>query len=410
MGDPSSRITRGQWLTLAAALMGWAFDGFEMGIFPLIARPALRDLLGSGVAEEAIRQWNAVLVAAFLFGAAAGGWLFGWVGDRVGRVRAMVLSVLTYALLTGVSAAAQSAWQLAGLRFLAALGMGGEWALGVALVMETWPADRRPMLAGLIGAAANLGYTIVAAVALVLNPEGHWRWLFVVCAGPAVLTFFVRVFVPESEAWRRAAADGPKAGAGEVFRPGLRRHALAGAAAGAVALLATWGAVQFTQLWAQQVTGDGRAAAYVQIVSAGFATVGAFLAPVLLRNVSRRVGYAVLCVAAFAATRWLFTLPDLFDFRFLAAVAVTGVATASFYGWLPLYLPELFPTRVRAAGQGFCYNAGRALAAVGVLLTTFRIDVAGHYPEAAAKVCLVYVVGLALAWLLPETKGQPLPA
>src|SRR3954469_5358567 len=181
MGDKTpttNRITRAQWLTLAAALLGWSFDGFEMGVFPIVARPALRDLLGGTPAEEIVRQWNAVLAATFLFGAAVGGWLFGWIGDRVGRVRAMVASVLTYALLTGVSAAAQSAWQLAGLRFLAALGMGGERALGVALVMETWPARYRPVLAGLIGAAANLGYTVVAAVALVLNPEGQWRWLF----------------------------------------------------------------------------------------------------------------------------------------------------------------------------------------------------------------------------------------
>src|SRR5438045_9680521 len=108
-----TRITRAQWLTLAAALLGWAFDGFEMGVFPIVARPALRELLGSAVVEETVRQWNAVLAAAFLFGAAIGGWLFGWLGDRVGRVRAMVVSVLTYALLTGLSAAATSAWQLA---------------------------------------------------------------------------------------------------------------------------------------------------------------------------------------------------------------------------------------------------------------------------------------------------------
>jgi MFS family permease len=147
----------------------------------------------------------------------------------------------------------------------------------------------------------------------------------------------------------------------------------------------------------------------VQLVSAGAATVGSFLAPVLLQRVSRRVGYFVLCVAALAASEFLFLAHDAFTVRFLVAVALTGAATASFYGWLPLYLPELFPTRVRAAGQGFCYNAGRALAAVGVLLTTFQIDVQGRYAQASALVCLVYVVGLGLAWLLPETKGQPLP-
>jgi hypothetical protein len=171
--------------------------------------------------------------------------------------------------------------------------------------------------------------------------------------------------------------------------------------------------VQFTQLWAGRMTQGqevhDRAGAYVQIVSAGAATVGAFLAPVLLFRLSRRAGYFLLCLAALGASEWLFMAHDRFGPRFLLAVGLTGVTTAAFYGWLPLYLPELFPTRVRAAGQGFCYNAGRSLAAVGVLLTTFRIDVKGNYPEAAAWVCLVYVVGLGVAWLLPETRGRPLP-
>src|SRR5438105_7693490 len=136
--NPFSQITRGQWLPLAAALLGWLFDGFEMGVFPIVARPALKELLGAGTApdEEQIRQWNAILSAAFLFGASAGGWLFGWLGDRIGRVKAMAASVLTYSLLTGFCALAHTPWQLAGLRFLAALRMGGDWALGVALGME----------------------------------------------------------------------------------------------------------------------------------------------------------------------------------------------------------------------------------------------------------------------------------
>jgi hypothetical protein len=293
--------------------------------------------------------------------------------------------------------------------------MGGEWALGVALVMETWPARYRPLLAGAIGAAGNLGYAVVAGLSLVITPEGHWRWLLAVCTLPALLTFALRMFVPESEAWRVAAASGPKAGVADVFAPSTRRRAAVGASAGAVALLATWGAVQFTQLWAGQMTQADpdlhkRAGSYVQLVSASAAMVGAFLAPVLLHNVSRRVGYVVLCVAALAAAEWLFLGHDRFDASFLRAVAVTGMTTAAFYGWLPLYLPELFPTRVRAAGQGFCYNAGRSLAAVGVLATTFVIDLKGNYPLASAVVCLVYVVGLGLAWLLPETKGRPLPA
>lgn len=404
-------ISRGQWLTLTAALLGWAFDGFEMGVFPIVARPALHELLGSHVPEETVRQWYAVLAAAFLFGASIGGFLFGWLGDRIGRVRAMTASVLVYALLTGACGLAQSPWQLAALRFLAATGMGGEWALGVALVMESWPSQYRPLLAGLVGAAGNLGYTAVAGLAIILPEDLSWRTLLWICAAPAALTFFIRLFVPESEKWRQTVAAGEKAKVADLFAPGIRHRALIAAAIGAVPLLATWGAVQFTQLWAQQLGGTEwkQAGSYVQLCSAGVASFGAFLAPILLFRVGRRRGYALLCLGALIAAEFLFLAHSSLNGQFFFAVGLTGLMSATFYGWLPLYLPELFPTRVRAAGQGFCYNAGRSLAAIGVLVTTFLIDVKGHYPLASSLVCLVYVLGIALARFIPETRGQPLP-
>ena len=173
-GGELRRISRGQWLALAAALLGWMFDGFEQGVFGLVGRPALVDVLGlnedaklaanGSVSDEVRAQakervegqvgaWNDRISASYLLGAAVGGWLFGWLGDRLGRIRAMVFSVLTYAVFTGLCGLAGGPWQMVGLRFLAALGMGGEWALGVALVMESWPQSMRPLLAGLIGAA-----------------------------------------------------------------------------------------------------------------------------------------------------------------------------------------------------------------------------------------------------------------
>jgi len=402
-----SRITRGQWLTLTAALLGWAFDGFEMGVFPIVARPAIHDLLGHHVAEELVRQWAAVLAAAFLFGASIGGFFFGWLGDRIGRVRAMTASVLVYALLTGACGLAQSPSQLAILRFLAATGMGGEWALGVALVMESWPSEYRPLLAGLVGAVGNLGYTAVAGLALILPPTISWRGLLWICAAPAAMTFFIRLFVPESERWRHAAASG-KARVGDLFAPGIRSRAFLAAAIGAVPLFATWGAVQFTQLWAQQLGGNA-AGSYVQICSAAMSSLGAFLAPIVLFRVRRRWGYAILCLAAFLSAEYLFLEHSVLGAGFYSAVGMTGLLSATFYGWLPLYLPELFPTRVRAAGQGFCYNAGRSLAAVGVLVTTFFVDVQGRYSQISAAVCVVYLIGVGLAMCIPETRGEPLP-
>ncbi len=170
-----TRFTRGQWLVLLAAFLGWMFDGLEQAIFPLVANPALSQLTGG---KANVPQWFGYITACWLLGAACGGLVFGWLGDRIGRVRAMALSVLTYSLFTGVGYFAQAPWHLAGLRFVAALGMGGEWSLGVALVMECWPEDWRPMLAGCIGAAANVGYLLIAIPGMIWPVTVHsWRWV-----------------------------------------------------------------------------------------------------------------------------------------------------------------------------------------------------------------------------------------
>ena len=166
---PESRESHGgRWMALAAALLGWMFDGFEMGLFPLIGGPALNDLLGPSSAAQAT-QWFGAIIAVFLVGAATGGVFFGWLGDRIGRVRAMALSILTYAVFTGLCGFATEAWHIAALRFVASLGMGGEWSLGVALVNEIWPNKSRALLAGLIGAAANLGFLMVGVLSIGLH-------------------------------------------------------------------------------------------------------------------------------------------------------------------------------------------------------------------------------------------------
>ena len=170
MTDRSSSTRRGQWLALIAALLGWLFDGFEMGLFPLAGPNALNDVLRDEIAlNPAVKDaWFGVLMSVFLIGAATGGVLFGWIGDRLGRVRAMSLSILAYAVFTGLCGLAGKAWQIALFRFLASLGMGGEWALGVALVTELWPDQSRAFLAATIGAASNIGFLLVGLFSLVL--------------------------------------------------------------------------------------------------------------------------------------------------------------------------------------------------------------------------------------------------
>ena len=174
---------RAQWLVLAAAFLGWMFDGYEMGLFPVVARPALKQLL-AGAGDGAVGYWMGIATAAFLVGAALGGAVFGWLGDRLGRVRAMGLSILTYSLVTGLGYLATEPWHLAAVRFVSALGMGGQWSLGVALVMECWPEKWRPALAGAMGAASNIGFLLVGVTARLhpVTPE-KWRWWILMLRG-----------------------------------------------------------------------------------------------------------------------------------------------------------------------------------------------------------------------------------
>jgi MFS transporter, SHS family, sialic acid transporter len=532
-GSGSSGV--GKWLALAAALLGWMFDGAEMGIFSLIGRPAVKDLM-PGVSEGQVGLWFNVIMAGFLVGAATGGVLFGWLGDRIGRVRAMTLSVLTYALFTGLCGLAGAAWQVGVLRFIAALGMGGEWSLGVALVMEVWPNRSRAFMAGLIGAAANVGYLLVGFVGLgllsvltsldsglrglgfpepwvkTLVASSGWRVMMLLGTVPALLTFFIRIFVPESEKWqherekgstsnwatrdlmavlvgiagpalivyawafdatgsvahsrplqiaatiiglliavagytypvirffqRQAAAEGVR---GEG-RSTLTRMLL-GACLSGVALLGTWGSTQQAPSWADRVTDATFAADKQTLIDAGKvaeaealvrprakehmliwlslgAIVGTIAAAMLGDWIGRRPAYCLLCALSLGSVWGLFLLNHRFGTGMVFWAFLSGTFTASFYGWLPLYLPELFRTSVRATGQGFAFNFGRILAAIGVLqvgnlLKFFSTDVTlggvtiphGH-PLACSAISLVYLVGMAIIWLVPETRGQPLP-
>ncbi|MBM4068516.1 MAG: MFS transporter [Planctomycetes bacterium] len=472
MHNPTS-TTRGQWLALTAALLGWMFDGFEMGLFPVVARRAIRDLLGN-VGEDEVGKWMGLATACFLVGAASGGVLFGWLGDRLGRVRAMTLSVVMYSLFTGLCAFAQSPAQVAALRFISALGMGGEWALGVALVMEIWPDKSRAFLAGLIGAAANVGFLLVFAMGGLLAGM-HWRWQIGMGAVPALLAFFIRIFVPESQRWQEESRQGRAShwnprdlggvGVGvvgvlcliflwatemelwlrivgsvlvltvstlgflfPVFRylqrmrdsgflgVGLSKpigRMLLGAGLSGIPLMVTWASTQWGPLWAEQLAGSAvpRANAYTGMVGSVGAVIGTLIGAYLGNALGRRITYFLLCIAALGSSWLFFKGNEIFDGMFLASFLLVGVTTAAFYGWLPLYLPELFASGMRATGQGFSYNFGRILAAVGALQTGYLMqDVFdSSYPLACSTMSLVYIAGMALIWLAPETKGQPLP-
>lgn len=400
-------------MTLIAAFLGWLLDGVELGLFPVVARPALQNLLGSG-SEGEVGIWMGKITAAFLVGAALGGIIFGWLGDRIGRVKAMSWSVLCYSLFSAAGYFADAPWHLAVVRFVAALGMGGEWALGVALVMESWPDKMRPWLAASIGAASNIGMLLIGYVALLfpVTPES-WRWMFLVGATPAVLTLFIRFFVPESEKWAATTKEAApqRSKVLTVFTPPLLSKTLLGILLSSVALIGSWGSVQWIPSWADKLTGGTvpNAKASAHMVSCFGATIGAFIGPVLLANLSRRLAYGILCTLSLASSIWLFRMPAEWGQLFLLKVGCIAFATASFYGFFPLYFPELFPTRVRATGQGICYNAGRIVAAGGALASGQLVAHFGGYAQMGAVITLVYVLGILLCFAAPETRGKPLP-
>ena len=402
-------------MVLLAAFLGWMFDGMEMGIFPLVARPALQQmqLLNSPLDEQFVQRWMGTITALFLLGAAFGGLVFGWLGDRVGRVKAISSSILCYSLFTGMCYFATSPWQLGAFRFLAALGMGGEWALGVALVMEIWPENKRPLMAGLIGAAANVGYALIAIIAIQFPiTQKSWRWVMLVGAAPALLIFFISFFVPESKRWQASVKKGPSRPVREIFSPALRKRTLLAIAFASIPLIVTWGIVQWIPLWADQMTGgtQPKVKAYIQLVSSFGAITGCLIAPLVGGAFGRRPTYAGLCCLALVICSVLFRQFHQYNSTFLLMVGLAGLSSAAFYGWMPLYLPELFPTRVRATGQGLAYNFGRILAALGAwqmgpLMAFFDKS----YAKAGATIVLIYLVGMLLIWLAPETKGKPLP-
>ena len=389
MPDSTAGSKRAQTMALTAALLGWMFDGFEMGLFPLIGKLALKDLLGASATGADVDKWFGAIIAVFLVGAATGGVFFGWLGDRIGRVRAMSLSIFTYAIFTGLCGFATEAWHVAALRFIASLGMGGEWSLGVALVNEIWPGKSRAWIAGLIGAAANVGFLAVAVLstglvsfiggvksALLgvgfgdeftqkLLANSGWRFLMITGAFPALLIFFIRLFVPESAKWEeekargatshwanadligvlvgalaalaiiwawsplsklgglaatvvtivglavalagylhpvrmyltRAVAAGALRGAGSG---GVLKLMLLGAGLAGVALLGTWGSLQWAPSWAIKLEPDPakHAKEWTQIASALGAIVATILAALTAGRYGRRITYSLMCVGS----------------------------------------------------------------------------------------------------------------
>ena len=418
-------VTREQWLVLIVAWLGWVFDSMDATIYALVLHPALAELLhpspGGSVPQEDIAWYGGIIFSIFLIGWTIGGIAFGILADRIGRTRTLMITILIYASFTGLAALSQEWWHLAAYRFLTALGIGGEWAAGAALVAETWPEDKRAKAAGILQSAWGVGFFLAAGFNLALSHSG-WRLLFLVGVLPALVAVLVRLLVKESDQWVKARSTVPadrfglRAMVRQIFAPPLRRGTVVGSGLAFVAVFGLWGATNWTPTFVRSLTDlQGVSPSRVtQSVSIAIMTlnVGAILGYLSFGPLADRYGrkpvFAVMCLGS------LVMLPVTFlgartYVEILIVLPLLGFFSNGIFSGFPIYLPELFPTALRATGAGFCFNAGRAVAAFGPLLMGHLVSIVGNIGYAASAIALVYLVGLVILTFAPETKGKPLP-
>jgi MFS family permease len=432
-------LTRYHWLVLSVACMGWMFDTMTQQLFTLARRPAMRDLLGPGATDASITAQAGYATSIFMIGWALGGVIFGVLGDRIGRVRTMIATILFFTVFTGLSVFSVGVWDFNLYRFLCGLGVGGQFAVGVAMVAETIPDRARPYALGMVQAFSTVGNMMAALSGILLGRleqsgviAGAWRYLFLVGALPAPLALVVFRKLKEPEQWLKARAEKKKLGSFRellLTNPRWRRNAIAGLLLAFAGVVGLWGIGFFSYDLLRPVLERGfRAEGFTGAELAGKVTIwigvtsllqnfGAFFGvhafTWLSQYLNRRKAFAISFIAAMGMTAFTFwnlkTIGDIFWM-----IPLMGFMQLALFGGYAIYLPELFPTRLRSTGTSFCYNVGRLAAAAGPFtlgLLTSRVF-AGHAEPmryAGVAMCLVFLVGLAALPFAPETKGQPLP-
>ena len=409
-------LTPMQWKSGIAAWLGWLFDGLELHLYTLVATPLVMTLLmATSAADPAVKEKSAYIQAAFLLGWALGGAFFGRLGDRIGRSRALALTIITYALCTGLCAFAQTWWQLMIFRFVAALGIGGEWAVGASLLAETWPKAWRPWMAAVLQTGVNIGVLCGAVVVGLLSwvlPPGSERWVFLVGVLPALLVFWIRRHVPEPETWQRAGASAaPKPGALDLFRGSVRKITLHTSAVCALGLSAWWLMLFWQTQHLRKLLADAHTPAgeTTQLVSAAFfafnfaSILGNFGAGWLALRIGNRRAISGMFLGLTLAIFGAFVVP-----RDFAALAWFWLPIGGFFGGVfglfTMYLPPLFPTLLRTTGAGFCYNIGRIAAAAASIIFGLLVPV-GDFRISLLCVSLVGAAATIWAWWLPETEA-----
>lgn len=431
----TTRLSRKQWTTLLAANMGWMFDGYETYALILVVGVALKQLLTPAQLPH-LPFYAGALIAITLVGWGVGGILGGILADYIGRRRAMIVAIITYSLLTGLSAIAWSWTSLAVLRFLVGLGLGSEWGTGTAIVAEVWPDHMRAKGAGMMQSGLGIGFFIASAVWYFVGGAGPgaWRYMFLLGILPGLGALWVMSRVEESERWQaadqarrraRARRQGGAVLSEEEARYArftlsdlwldrrLRRLTVLASLMSLTTTLGWWGISSWVPAYV------GSLAAHLHLSPTHYASIagmlynlGAIAGYVSLGFIADAIGRRKTALLYFAAS--LVLTPILFLWLHnlswvLAATIVNGFFTLGQYTWMPVWLPEVYPTRIRGTGVAFVFNVARFVAFLGPLLSGFIIARLGGYGIAATSVGMIYLLGIVVAFFFPETKGKPLP-
>jgi MFS family permease len=418
-----------QQSVLIVALLGWVFDSMNASIYSIVQTPALTELLGADATKGQVSFYGGIIFSIFIIGWAIGGILFGILADYFGRARVMTITILIYAIFTGMGAFAHNWWELALYRFLSGLGIGGEWAAGATLVAEVWPDRHRARAASVMQSAWAIGFFLAAFINLCLNNMG-WRMIFFMGILPALLALFIRFKVQEPECWqdikeKRSVALADKAQQdlrlarftlSQLFEPWIRRDTIVGTLLTTVAAFGLWGATNWTpsivrDLLAREAMPDFSISDMVSFAVMSL-NAGAFIGYLTFAPLADRfgrrpafffmmLGSALMLPATFLLAR---------DFTMMIILLpLLGFFNNGIFSGFPIYFPELFPTHMRTTGAGFCFNAGRIFSAAGPFITGALVAQMG-YNRAASSIAFIYILGMITLIFARETKGRSLAA
>ncbi len=428
-------LDRRQWNTLVAANLGWMFDGYETYALLLTVGVALHQLLAP-VQFAQIPTYAGAVIALTLLGWGIGGVIGGILADYIGRKRTMVISILAYSLMTGLSAFAWDWVSFAALRLLVGIAIGSEWATGASITAELWPDKARGKGAGLMQCGLGIGFFLASLVWLYVGTLGAngWRYMFLLGILPGFFTLWIRRGIPESPRWeqanlrRHAALERERSGALlqeheraltrftllELFaEPEVRRRTFIAFAMSLATTLAWWGISAWLPPYVASVAAKAGLSGPQWASFAGMAyNIGAIAGYVSLGFLADAYGRKPVTLFYFAFA--FITTPVVFLWThdlnlLLVAACVNGFFSLGLYSWMPVWLPELFPTRIRATGAAFCFNTPRFIAWIGPLVAGTLIANFGGFSNAAMTVATIYFLGLVSAPFLPETRGKPLP-